>query len=315
MGTGQLYLHLSIEVGSALAKGKTFAGRVSALLTAEHLEVLTEEERKYLAEFVSSELETHRCCLIVEDNTPDQVAAGLRGRMEREKQAQAAREKHAAQLRKAEAGRNARDAARAARWAALPLSERASSRGASCYTHLCCPDDEPLEGSMGDSGQLYVSVSALERFAPEALAEAEAYAARLREEAKEAAAQREAEELAKRAAWIDEHGSNRLKLCLAEGIECDAIYYDERLALERAGWRWADDVPGEDDEPRNPPDAALEMLIIGRATLPQTERAGAVLRYWVDNSEYGNSRRGYVVMAEFLGSSIVYGAGEIFSGD
>jgi hypothetical protein len=49
-------------------------------------------------------------------------------------------------------------------------------------------------------------------------------------------------------AWIDQHGSNRLKALVHEGISYDRDYRDERLALERPGWVWMSRVCGDLEE-------------------------------------------------------------------
>lgn len=112
---------------------------------------------------------------------------------------------------------------------------------------------------------------------------------------------------AERAQWISEHGSKRLRICLAEDIECDAAYRDERLAVERPGWQWMADVDGDDDDARNPPVDALDILDVARQTAPD-----AVLRYWErdgsidpDTGEETDEWRGYVALAEYLGRQIV----------
>lgn len=118
-----------------------------------------------------------------------------------------------------------------------------------------------------------------------------------------------------RGAWIATNGSRRLQVAAREGIECEAIYRDERLAGDRPGWNWADDVEGDPDEPRNPPaEALLQLLPKARATLPDDERTDAKLVYWTRGGggydaggDYCESQRGYAVAAEFMGRGIVYG--------
>jgi hypothetical protein len=86
----------------------------------------------------------------------------------------------------------------------------------------------------------------------------------LRELAQYAVGARDAE--AERLQWISEHGSQRLRRCVSEGIECGAIYRDERLAAELTGYRWDDiDLP-DWDEPRNPPERAFALLDAARAS-------------------------------------------------
>src|SRR5581483_2250467 len=96
-----------------------------------------------------------------------------------------------------------------------------------------------------------------------------------RERAERERAEAERAYVADREAWIAEHGSSRLRRLVAEGIEHDAVYRDERLAMERPAWQWSrldGNLPGA--EPRNAPEEALDLLDAARADDPD-----AVLRY------------------------------------
>ncbi len=133
--------------------------------------------------------------------------------------------------------------------------------------------------------------------------------------AKTAAEKAEAEKAAKAAlaradmeAWIAAHGSERLRRCVAEGIECAAAYRDERLALERPGWEW--DTDGEDLEPRNPPEAAFAVLDEARETAPEARLSHLVIADETDDDGdvVSEGWRGYVALAGFLGRGIRYGA-------
>jgi len=79
---------------------------------------------------------------------------------------------------------------------------------------------------------------------------------------------------AARADWIAKHGSERLRLAAAEGYECDAIYRDERDAIELPGWvrdtddGWPTRIVGAEAEPRQPPMAALKALRDAREATP-----------------------------------------------
>ena len=77
--------------------------------------------------------------------------------------------------------------------------------------------------------------------------------------------------------WIEEHGSRRLRRCLAEGIECQAIYRDERIALELPGWEYGAVLGAQ--EARNPPEEALDLLDAARAKLDQGRRQEARLAF------------------------------------
>ena len=108
--------------------------------------------------------------------------------------------------------------------------------------------------------------------------------------------------------WIAARGSKRLKLAAKEDIECQAIYRDERLALERPGWAWAVDYRGEYSEPRNPALEALESLEIARKSAPD-----AKLAYWeadadtTDDGDEIEGFRGYCAIARFFDREIVFG--------
>lgn len=118
---------------------------------------------------------------------------------------------------------------------------------------------------------------------------------------------------AERVEWIRKYGSRRLQRMLEEGIEHTATYRDERLALERPEWRYSNDLPGRPDEPRNPPEEALDLLDEARKTVPD-----ARLVYWMaerpcDDCEAGYCAahddryvRGYTCEAWFLGRQIIY---------
>lgn len=104
--------------------------------------------------------------------------------------------------------------------------------------------------------------------------------------------------------WLDAHGSERLRRCVAEGIECEAIYRDERLALERPGWRYVD--PNSIQVARNPPLAAFALLDAARAV-----ESTAVLRYIpavfsVEGFGVAGRFGTYVAIAEHAGRPIVY---------
>lgn len=129
-----------------------------------------------------------------------------------------------------------------------------------------------------------------------------------------AAPERVREEVAKREAefaeysdWVTAHGSQRLKRCLSEGINCGSCYRDERLAFDRPGWRWERSVAGKYNDPRNPTDEAFELLDSARATLPSGTESRLV--YWVESDD-SDSWRGYAVISDFMGREIVFGGPE-----
>lgn len=108
-----------------------------------------------------------------------------------------------------------------------------------------------------------------------------------------------------RLAWIENHGSFRLKRMIEEDIEHQATYRDERLKNDYPGWSWAKNLEGEYDEPRNPLEEAFVILDEARKKAPK-----AKLVYWTvceEDITLPAWRKQYVVVAEFLGQEIVYG--------
>jgi hypothetical protein len=130
-----------------------------------------------------------------------------------------------------------------------------------------------------------------------------------REESRERrAAAKEAKEQ-ERLAWIKEHGSRRLGIIQAEGLECGAIYKDERIRRE-LGPSWSHqpahfihaifgDGRGFDQVvPRNPPLLALEELLAARAFYEKKE--GVDLRGQVELTAFqvGGGRIQYALSAQ-----------------
>ena len=135
-------------------------------------------------------------------------------------------------------------------------------------------------------------------------------AARIKRDAEAAQAKAAAVAAAKAdiAAWIGAHGSERLRRCVAEGIECATAYCDERLAAERPGWQW--DRDGEDGAPRNPPAEAFDLLDEARATAPNAKLGYLSIVEQIDPDSGDVMKaewRGYVAQAEFLGRPIRFG--------
>jgi hypothetical protein len=152
---------------------------------------------------------------------------------------------------------------------------------------------------------------------------AEALAERQRKLADEEKAEkaRDAEKAAQKAereAWVLQHGSKRLQRLLAEKIEHDSVYFDERLTHEHPAWEWqseivADGFKYELKAPRNAPEKALDLLDEARKDVPD-----AMLQYltiyrpigddWdetVDEDGDAVDCRGYCATGKFLGKNIV----------
>jgi len=126
------------------------------------------------------------------------------------------------------------------------------------------------------------------------------------QEAQAAASDRAAREQAEIHAWIAEHGSERLRRIVAADLldTSMAVYRDERLAQERPGWIWADQLTDRDwdtdrltSEPRNVSEPALDLLETAR-----TAASDATLRY-ADPDLFGDD--GYLAVAEFLDRPIL----------
>lgn len=111
---------------------------------------------------------------------------------------------------------------------------------------------------------------------------------------------------AERAQWIAAHGSPRLQRLVAESIEHDAVYHDERLAFDRPDWQWQ---PKKlyTNQPRNPPQEALDLLDEARTSDPEAALAYYLLYRAADGNEDGDedgeilAERGYVATATYLG--------------
>lgn len=118
--------------------------------------------------------------------------------------------------------------------------------------------------------------------------------------------------IAERSAWINQHGSTRLKRMLKEDIECNAVYRDERLAADRPGWVRLQSLPGVTKDPRNPPEDSFSLLDEARKVDPES-----YLQWYVETHEHDEycmydtdecpeyDRKEYVAEAEYLDEYIV----------
>jgi hypothetical protein len=137
-----------------------------------------------------------------------------------------------------------------------------------------------------------------------------AEAAEAARQAAEASAKAAAREAAAREIrkWAETHGSARLRRLIVEEISHDAVYRDERLALERPDWVYDNaSIRGAASEIRNASEEALALLDEARKTAPD-----ARLVYWVadeetdDEGETIEEFRGAVCVAQFLDRQIVF---------
>ena len=116
-------------------------------------------------------------------------------------------------------------------------------------------------------------------------------------------------------AWAQQHGSTRLQRALAEGIECRAVYRDERIAIERPKWEWAGAVVGDYSDPRNPGTEAFTLLDRARLADPAATLVWWEATHFCGEDCYGNDcpkydRREYACLASYLGRKIVLFASE-----
>ena len=101
--------------------------------------------------------------------------------------------------------------------------------------------------------------------------------------------------------------ARRLRRSLDEGIECQAVYRDERLALERPGWRWLKKVRGNTNPARNVKEEAFDLLDEARTTAPMAQ-----LVYWCVKAKPGEGDGkkylwvGYAAVDFYLDGQIVY---------
>lgn len=277
-----LTVRAEIDPKAALRAGQTRVGEVVLRIEEGDLATFTPAQREALAELAEGpELKLTEKLRAL---SLDEVARALLAQATREREQRDEREqRHAEWERAREASAREQHERDAAFLALSPDEARAAV----------------LEGWLGDGhGYQYLKLTGEADRRQRAIIDAH------REE-------RAAAEQAAIDAWIEAHGSDRLKRCAREGIECTAIYRDERLLAERPGWQWYDQVPGETDDPRNPPADAFAVLDRARALEPQAK----LQRYTVDH-EHGDECCGdcprfevhaYVAEAEFLGRVIVFG--------
>lgn len=160
-----------------------------------------------------------------------------------------------------------------------------------------------IDGSHHVDGK-YVRVESDERLKPR-IAELKAMVEEQNKRYDAAQAAKEQAELDVMSEWAKEHGSNRLKRSLAEGIKCKSLYMEERIAKELPGWTYYSDVSGKTTDPINATDEDFALLDEARAMLPES-----VLKWYS-----GEDGKGMVVEGKFLGVAVIYGHDSIESED
>ena len=96
---------------------------------------------------------------------------------------------------------------------------------------------------------------------------------------------------AERAAWVQVHGSERLRLALTAGLLDSSIraYEAERLAVERPGWEFDTDERVKIGDIRNPNEKALRALLEARAVYGESVQL-CYARLHVEDDEDGPER-------------------------
>lgn len=120
-------------------------------------------------------------------------------------------------------------------------------------------------------------------------------------------------------AWIQQHGSPRLRRLFADALGHEGVYKEERLALERPGWAFAASraIPGMTQRaPYQPSDAEISLLDEARLTAPDAQLRRVIVYRKATSAELTDSdveidgdgdvetARGHAISAEFLGGLI-----------
>lgn len=304
-----MQIYVNVPLKEAVKRGSAKHGLLPVDVP---LDSLTESQREILAWLVEEKdgrvllRETHRgytSGLGPVANTPEATPEHVLQVLENAVAYKEERAKEAAERKEREHQEEAERRAEAEQQARLPVSEQVRIWGGVDKWIPVSPlgDYDDLRGPAAEEAARRTQ-----------LAKEEAERQQAARKAAEAAAEDE------RAAWIEQHGSVRLKRLVKEGIEHKAVYRDERLAKERPGWRTITSVPGGYEEPRNPPMAALELLDEAR----QVDK-DAQLVYWTIDHECSDECcyeadcpkydwSGYVAIADFdpIDDVIVYGGPE-----
>lgn len=304
---GQIYLFVNVNLAATIKRGGLRAGAMAIPLTDEILRNVGDDLREELARRCSTDPnDRYVYHLRTAGTTGPDIARALANAV----QERAKEEADKKQLEADKAARKAREIEELIeKYKAAPLDDLVRLySGRWIVNEDCRYGAEPLKAA----GRLQEAKDEANR----------RNAAHQAEQAEKAAREQAAEEreLFERKAWIEAHGSPRLQRLLKEDIEHGAVYRDERLAKDRPGWRWGQEVPGTGDEPRNPPQEAIDMLDEALETLPDGEREDVSLVYWTiggpshtsyydedEDDDVDDGWRGYAVEAVFLGRKIVYG--------
>jgi len=115
-----------------------------------------------------------------------------------------------------------------------------------------------------------------------------------------------AAELCADEAWITLHGSSRLQKAVAAGLlcECAGLLRDERLAVDRPGWRWGN-AADDTDEIRNPSESAIDALLNAREDFPHAELLRLGTEVDGDDDRGSVIEWATVIVDEYAGTRIV----------
>lgn len=84
-------------------------------------------------------------------------------------------------------------------------------------------------------------------------------------------------------AWAQEHGSDFLRFCVAEGALCRSLYNEERVQKEAPGWSLLDEAAYQPD---HPPAEAMELLARAREQFPTARLRQICICVDRDEGEY-----------------------------
>ena len=108
--------------------------------------------------------------------------------------------------------------------------------------------------------------------------------------------------------WIELYGSEHLKDCVREELECTKLYREERLAKERPNWKFITLDEFETVKyPRNPSVEAMDLLKEARS---KDKEAALWTVSVVTEDEYtgaSDMRYYFAVLSEFLGQDVQFG--------
>lgn len=287
-----LVFNVYVNGKEAVKRGFACDGRTEVKLTDEHLKELSQEQRNILASMVGSN------CFTINEPT----AKGILEYVEERRLQEEAKQAERAALEEA---------------AAKAVSSKTLEEIQQIVADQQTRSEEVFPTPEGMSGfAFHTQVSNL-------IEKIDGSSKLLKERRAEELARKEQEAADKRVAaqarqqeienWIRQHGSERLQRMLKEELPVNTVYHEERLAMDRPGWKFYSNVLGSTSDPINPPMKAFELLDEARKVDPES-----YLQYytegWTDDDEdewYEDRPKHkvakYVAESFFLGERVVYG--------